>query len=57
MKNWRCLSLALALSSVSTVFAAIPQKFVSVPIRLMPFESKNAQENWSVLISIWQRAV
>ncbi len=29
------LSLALALSSVSTVFAAIPQKFVSVPIRLM----------------------
>ncbi len=57
MKNWRCLSLALALSSVSTVFAAIPQKFVSVPIRLMlPSNRRMRRENWSVLISIWQKS-
>lgn len=44
MKNWRCLSLALALSSVSTVFAAIPQKVrIGTDPTYAPFESKNAQ--------------
>jgi ABC-type amino acid transport substrate-binding protein len=51
------LSLALALSSVSTVFAAIPQKIrIGTDPTYAPFESKNAQGNWSVLISIWQKS-
>lgn len=38
------LSLALALSSVSTVFAAIPQKIrIGTDPTYAPFESKNAQ--------------
>lgn len=38
------LSLALALSSVSTVFAAIPQKVrIGTDPTYAPFESKNAQ--------------
>jgi histidine transport system substrate-binding protein len=51
------LSLALALSSVSTVFAAIPQKFVSVPIQLMPRSNRRMRRvNWLVLTSIWQKS-
>lgn len=52
------LSLVLAFSSSTSAFAAIPQRFVSVPIlhthRLNP---KMHKVNWSALISIWPRAV
>ena len=50
------LSLALALSSVSTVFAAIPQKIrIGTDPTYAPFESKNAQGDL-VLTSIWQKS-
>jgi ABC-type amino acid transport substrate-binding protein len=51
------LSLALALSSVSTVFAAIPQKVrIGTDPTYAPFESKNAQGELVVLTSIWQKS-
>lgn len=51
------LSLALALSSVSTVFAAIPQKIrIGTNPTYAPFESKNAQGELVGFDIDWQKS-
>ncbi|CAI2469581.1 Lysine-arginine-ornithine-binding periplasmic protein precursor [Serratia plymuthica] len=53
----KVLPLVLALSAVSSAFAALPSTLkIGTDPTYAPFESKNAKVSWSALISIWPKS-